>query len=275
MAVFLPVSQVAIQVLQMKQKKVVVPVQVKAQWIIKALALQKKRKMSEWVNNIINSDQGNGGLMLAAFFLGLLASFTSCCNYALIGSVAGYTAGNSVSSSKKKHIRFSLAFLIGCVFILTVLGGIVGYIGSSVIEMVGNYWKLIAAIIFIVFGLLSFGLLPIKVPTLKIGKHQNVAKSGLLLGVITGGLSMSCTACCNPVLPLVLGAAFIKVSWIWGMFILFAFSIGYSLPFAIAIAGIRFGAGKLADKVRNAGKIIIYIAGAVMIIAGFYMILTY
>lgn len=231
--------------------------------------------MTDWVYNILNSDQGSGLFLVAALLLGILATFTSACNYAMIGSVAGFSAGDSMVQKKNSPVRYALAFFAGCTLTLTVLGGIVGYAGSSVVEAVGGYWKIIAALVFIIFGLLSFGFIPIRLPEFKLGKNSNGAASGFILGVLTGGLSMSCSACCNPVLPIVIGAAFVKASILWGLLILFAFSVGYSFPFAIAIAGIRFGAGKLADRAKSVGKYVMYFAGVIMIAAGFYLIYTF
>ncbi|NCO56169.1 MAG: hypothetical protein GW876_12325, partial [Bacteroidetes bacterium] len=98
---------------------------------------------------------------------------------------------------------------------------------------------------------------------------------GLILGIITGGLSILCNICCNPILPIVIGASFLKASVLSGIIILTAFAFGYSLPFTIAIAGIQFGVGKASNKLKNAGKIIGYVAGVIMIISGFYLIYTY
>lgn len=231
--------------------------------------------MNEWINQVINSNSGSATIIIASFLLGFIATFASCCNYAIIGSVAGYATGFSVKSTKKQIFSFNVAFFIGSVFSLALVGALIGYIGASVAEVIGSYWKLLSAIILIIFGLLSFGLIPIKLPSINYKSEKKGFVPGLILGLIAGGITMSCSACCNPVLPILLGAAFIKASIIWGVIILVAFAIGHTIPYTIAIAGIQLSFAKFSDSMKNAGKIITYIAGVVMLLAGFYLIFTY
>ncbi|MBI5539132.1 MAG: sulfite exporter TauE/SafE family protein [Bacteroidia bacterium] len=231
--------------------------------------------MTEWINTALNSGAGSFSMLFAVFLLGIISTFTSCCNYAIIGSVTGYSASYSINSSKKSQILFSIAFLLGSVISLAIIGAIMGYIGSAVVEAVGAFWKIAVAILLILFGLLSLGLVPIKIPQLNIKSTKKGFLPGLVLGIFTGGLSLVCNVCCNPILPIVLGASFVKASILWGTLILIAYAIGYSLPFTIAIAGIQMGFGKISNKMKNASKIITYIAGVIMILSGFYLIYTF
>jgi cytochrome c-type biogenesis protein len=230
--------------------------------------------MSEWINSALSSGAGSFSMLTAVFLLGIISTFTSCCNYAILGSITGYSANYSINSSKKSQILFSLAFLIGSVISLAIIGALMGYIGSTVVESVGIYWKIAVAVLLILFGLLSLGLVPITIPQINIKSKRQGFIPGLILGVFTGGLSLVCNVCCNPILPIVLGASFVKASVLWGVLILVAYAIGYSLPFTVAIAGMQMGFGKLSNKMKNASKIITTIAGVIMILSGFYLIYT-
>lgn len=231
--------------------------------------------MNEWISSALDSGAGSFSIIIAVFLLGIVSTFTSCCNYAILGSITGYSAGYAVNSSKKSQIYFSFAFLIGSIVSLAIIGALIGYIGSAVVAAVGNYWKLTVAIFLILFGLLSLGLVPINIPQINVKSTRKGFVPGLILGLITGGLSIICNVCCNPILPIVLGASFVKASVLWGILILVSYAIGYSLPFSIAIAGIQMGFGKMSHKVKNASKIITAIAGVIMILSGFYLIYTF
>ena len=231
--------------------------------------------MSEWINSALNSGAGSFSMLTAVFLLGIISTFTSCCNYAIIGSVTGYSASYSINSSKKSQILFSLAFLIGSVISLAIIGAIIGYIGSAIVEAVGIYWKIAVSVLLIIFGLLSLGFVPLKMPKINFKSSKNGFIPGLILGIVTGGLSIICNICCNPILPIVLGVSFVKASVLWGVLILVAYAIGYSIPFTIAIAGMQMGFGKLSNKMKNASKVITTLAGIIMIITGFYLIYTF
>ena len=231
--------------------------------------------MNEWINQVINSDSGSVTIIVASFLLGFIATFASCCNYAIIGSVAGYATGFSVKSSKKQIISFNVAFFIGSVFSLALVGALIGFIGSSIAESIGSYWKLLSAVILIIFGLLALGLVPIKMPSINYQSDKKGFIPGLILGLIAGGITMSCSACCNPILPILFGAAFIKASVLWGVIILVAFAIGHTIPYTIAIAGIQMSFSKISESMKNTGKIITYVAGAIMLLTGFYLIYSF
>ncbi len=231
--------------------------------------------MNDWLNSTLNSDAITFTMIVALFILGVISTFTSCCNYALIGSITGYSAGHAVNSNKKSQIYFSLAFFIGSVISLAIIGALIGYVGSTIATIVGAFWKIIVSILLIVFGLFSLGLIPFNLPKLNYKSKGKGFIPGLILGLVTGGLSILLNLCCNPILPIVLGATFLKAGVLSGIIILTSFAFGYSLPFAVAIAGIQFGVSKISNNMQNVGKVIGYIAGIIMIISGFYLIYTY
>jgi len=231
--------------------------------------------MNEWFNTAINSGNISFSMIIALIVAGFIATFTSCCNYAIIGTITGYSTNHALRTEKKSQLLFSFSFYIGSIVSLSLVGLLIGYVSSSAASLVGNFWKIILAVLLIVFGLFSLGYVPFNIPKLKLNNNKKGFVPGLVLGIATGGLSILCNLCCNPILPIVIGTSFIKASILNGFLILTAFGVGYNLPFAIAIAGIQLGVGKLSKTLNNVGKIIGIIAGIIMILSGFYLIYSY
>ena len=80
--------------------------------------------------------------------------------------------------------------------------------------------------------------------------------------------------CCNPLIAVPLGVAAINGKTVLGAGMLAAFAVGYSLPLAGVLVGLRAGIGKLQETSRGA---VIYVkrgAGLLLIVAGFYMLAT-
>lgn len=231
--------------------------------------------MQEWIDQVINSDNISFSVLIAGFLLGALAAITSCCNFAVIGAVVGYSGSISVSQKKKSIVTSGLAFLLGTVISLAIIGGLTGYISNFIGESMGNYWKIFAGVISIFFGLATMNALPFKLPSVTFSKSKGSGFfSSLIFGLMIGGLSTACNAACNPIFPIVLGAAFIKANFIWGMAILLSFALGYGLPLAAGMIGIGLGLGKLSKTFNTFNIAIKYIAGIILIVIGFYFLIT-
>lgn len=231
--------------------------------------------MQEWINQVINSESISFSVLIAGFLLGALAAITSCCNFAVIGAVVGYSGSISISQKKKSVITSGLAFLIGTVVSLGIIGGLTGYISNFIGESMGNYWKIFAGVLSIFFGLATMNALPFNLPSVTFSKAKGSGFfSAFLFGLMIGGLSTVCNSACNPIFPIILGATFIKASFIWGMLILFSFALGYGLPLAAGMIGIGLGLGKLSKTFNTFSMAIKYIAGIILIAIGFYFLIT-
>ena len=232
--------------------------------------------MEEWIKQVLNSDTTSASLLPAVFLLGFLGAFTSCCNFAVIGAVAGYSGTLSGENRKKTLFVSSLSFFIGTVVSLCIIGALTGFISNVIMASFGKYWKVIAGILAIFFGLTTLNWLPFRLPSISLGKKQNGNGflSALIFGLVIGGLSTACNACCNPLFPVVLGASFLKGGIIWGIIILLFFAIGYSLPLAVTMLGIGFGVDKLSSVAEKISLVVKYFAGLLLITIGFYLILS-
>lgn len=233
--------------------------------------------MEEWVRNILHSDTFSAAAIPAAFLLGVIGTITSCFNFAILALISSFSGTLSGTDKKIKVLSSGVIFFFGILISIFLIGVAAGSLGKIVIQNVGNYWKIVVGIFCLFFGLVSLKLIPIKLPQFNISK--NAKNSGLLsaliFGLLVGGLSTAGSVCCNPLFPLVIGSTFLKGSTLWGMVILIAFAIGYALPLSLAMIGLSLGFNKISTVVNKINIVIQYLGGAVMIILGFYFLLTF
>jgi cytochrome c biogenesis protein CcdA len=231
--------------------------------------------MQEWIDRIAGSDHVTFSVLAASFILGLIGSVTSCCNYAIIGAIAGYSGRIGVEKKTKMVWTSGLSFLIGTILSLAIIGGLAGYISNIISGSLGIWWKAIAGLLSVFFGLATLNWLPFKLPSVAVpGRSGGGFLASLFFGIAVGGISVICNSCCNPVFPVVLGATFIKGSFLWGLFFLCAFGLGYGIPMAAAMIGIGIGVGKISGTFSKITVIMKYVAGLLLLIAGFYFLWT-
>jgi cytochrome c biogenesis protein CcdA len=232
--------------------------------------------MDSWIKHLMDSSQSGILTLIAVFFLGMTAVIGCACNYALFAVVAGYSGSLSGKDKSKTAISGGIAFLSGAVISMALMGALFGYAGRLMGASSGSWWKISTGLICIFFGLWTMDFLPFRIPSIKIGKSN--PKPGILpaiiFGLTVGGISTAFNSCCNPVFPVILAASFIKGSTVWGLMMLTVFALGYALPLALGFTGINWGLGKLAGTAGKLAKLIPYMGGAVLVLMGFYFILT-
>ena len=232
--------------------------------------------MEEWVKQILETNQSGFYVLIAVFLLGFIGVFTCACNFSIISVVAGYSSTLGTTSKTKAVFWSGIFFLIGTIFSMAFIGGIIGFASEYFNDSFANYWKIAAGLICIVFGLYSIDLFPLKFSSISIKSKNNKHSifSSIIFGLTVGGLSTAFNSCCNPIFPIVLAASFIKGSFIWSVLMLAFFALGYGLPLAAAIVGIGIGVGKLSKTVSKISIVIKYAGGVLLIILGFYFLFT-
>jgi cytochrome c biogenesis protein CcdA len=232
--------------------------------------------MQDWINSVINADQAGVIVLAAVFMLGAISVFTCACNFAVLGVVGGYTGTLSATGKTKTVVISSLFFLTGTVVALSAVGCLIGYAGELVNATMGNYWKIIAGIIAILFGVYTLDILPFKIKVIS-PNFQN-KKGGIvgavLFGFVMGGATSLGSLCCNPIFPVVMGASFLKGNTLWGLSLLFCYALGYGVTLAAAMLGVGLGLGKISKLLSKFAVIIKYAGGITLIILGFYLLLT-
>jgi len=165
--------------------------------------------------------------------------------------------------------------MLGTILALVILGSVAGFIGQVAQDTMGKYWKVFAGLIAIFVGLAALKLVPFKLPT-KTAKAKSQPKGFLgaaAFGLIMGGGVSVASLACNPGIFIVLGVAVLQGYTLWGMAIMAAYAVGFSLPLAVIMLGVSFG--KSAIKAKRAEAAIRIICGALLIVAGFYLLGTF
>lgn len=233
--------------------------------------------METWINQVLSNDHASVIVLIAVLSMGILSVFTCACNFAIIGVVAGYSGASPVTGKSNMMIWKGLAFLLGTIISMSLIGALFGFAGKWVSDSLGSYWKIAAGLVAIVFGLYSMEFMPFKIPgiSLKKAESQQTMFTAIIFGFAVGGLSAACNSCCNPFFPVILAASFVKGSAMWGFVMLTTFALGFGLPLAAMIVGISLGLGKISAALSMVVKIAKYIGGIALVALGFYLLITF
>jgi cytochrome c-type biogenesis protein len=232
--------------------------------------------MEAWTHQVLNSGQTGITILIAVFVLGMVGVLTCGCNYAVFAVVAGYSGSTASSGKTKNTIGSGVAFLVGAIIAMAIIGALFGYVGGVISQSLGSYWKIAAGLVCVSFGLFSMDLLPFKLPAFSMNKkaENKGLVSAIIFGLTVGGLSVALNSCCNPLFPIILAASFVKGSTLWGLLMLTIFALGYALPLAIAIVGLRLGFGRMSKTITRLGTLIKYVGGILLVLMGFYFLFT-
>lgn len=233
--------------------------------------------MIESIKTALQSGSSGTLALPLAFLLGLASSVASaCCALPAMGVLVAYS-GTREHVSRRTAILSALSFMIGTTLALILLGFVAGFVGQSAQAMLGRYWKLFAGAIAVVFGLAALGLLPLKLPQIRRKTASASAGQGMLgtfiVGLLLGGGVAACSLPCNPGIFIVLGAAVLQGHSLWGMLLMAAFALGFSLPLAAILLGVSFG--KASIKAQKVEATIRMIAGVLLVGVGLYLLATF
>jgi len=229
----------------------------------------------QWAKALLEQTGYRPVALPLAFILGLVSAVASaCCTLPVLGAIVGYS-GTREDSNRRANVLAALFFMLGTTIAIVILGSVAGFIGQVAQDVMGKYWKVFAGLIAIFVGLAALKLLPFKLPTKTAkGKSQpkgffGAAAFGLVMG---GGVSVASLAC-NPGIFIILGVAVLQGHTLWAMGITAAYAVGFSLPLAVIMLGVSFG--KSAIKAKRTETAIRITGGVLLIIAGFYFLVTF
>ena len=190
-----------------------------------------------------------------ALIAGILASAVCPCTLPVGLGVAG-VVGQSESQSRAAGILIALAFFVGIVVNLTLLGAVAGRLGTILTESFGRYWALGMAV-------LSFGaaMLAFAGPRLSVDRLAALRKPGLT-GAFGYGFIFSLGTSAAPLL-LLLTVAATQANPGYGALVAFFFGLGRGLPFLLVglFAGVlirltRIGLWRRAMQALSGGALL-------------------
>ncbi|MEI7435511.1 MAG: cytochrome c biogenesis protein CcdA [bacterium] len=234
-------------------------------------------EMLKWATDTLQSASMGPAALPLAFLLGLVSAVASaCCTLPAMGMLVAYS-GTRQDINRRGAFVSAAWFLIGTTLALMILGFVAGLVGQTAQAFLGRYWKLFAGVVAVLFGLAALKMLPFKLPG-RAPEECASSASGVKMGAALGGLFLgggvaACSLPCNPGIFIVIGASILMGKIIWGMVLMAAFAIGFSLPLAAILFGISFGKASL--KVLKADAAIRGVAGVLLIGAGLYLLATF
>ena len=209
-------------------------------------------------------EQLNGGTLLAALPIAILAGLISFLSPCVLPLVPGYVAyATGYATTKGRVFLGSLLFVLGFTFLFASYGLAFGGLGSQIVEHEDLLTKILG-VFTIAMGAVFLGLFPFA-PTVqpKISTTGGIAGAPLL-GILFG---VGWTPCIGPALATVQTLAFTESSATRGAILSIGYSIGLGIPFILS--GLYLDRSK---KIRSfflkRGSLISKIGGALLILIG-------
>jgi len=231
----------------------------------------------KWVTNTLQAASMGPAAMPLAFLLGLVSAVASaCCTLPAMGMLVAYS-GTRQEVDRRTAFVSALSFMVGTTLALIVLGFVAGFVGQAAQSLLGRYWKLFAGIIAVILGLAALKLLPVKLPQIARQSEARSSIKGMLgtvvVGLLIGGGVAAASLPCNPGIFIVIGTSVLLGHTLWGMLLMTAFGVGFSLPLGAILLGVAFG--KASIKAQKVEQVIRVVAGVLLIGAGFYVLATF
>jgi cytochrome c biogenesis protein CcdA len=245
-----------------------------------------------WAKNLLETRTISPGSLAAALLLGIVGSSGCACNFAMLAAVAGI-AGAAGGAGRRLLIAASVAFILGTVFSLSIVGALTGFVSGTVGMLFGAWWKVAAGLVAVFFGLVSLDLAPfrlrihflsgmaasniagLKQKEMDVGTLRKGMAAAFVYGFSIGGATASCSSlCCNPTLPAMLGFATLGGGSLKGAMLLAFYSLGYSLPVAIGLFGLGLGINWITRAINWIAPALRFATGIVLVGAGFFLLYT-
>ncbi len=231
----------------------------------------------KWVTDALQAASMGPAALPLAFLLGLVSAVASaCCTLPAMGMLAAYS-GTRQDVTRRTAFVSAISFMIGTTLALIILGFVAGFVGQAAQVLLGRYWKIFAGGVAVILGLGALKLFPLKPPQFIKKSETRSAVHGMpgtmLVGLLIGGGVAASSLPCNPGIFIVIGTSILMGKIIWGILLMAAFGVGFSLPLGAILLGVSLG--KASIKAQNAESVIRIVAGVLLVAAGFYLLATF
>jgi cytochrome c-type biogenesis protein len=193
---------------------------------------------------------------------GVVASAVCPCTVPVGIGVAG-VVGSTATENRRNGFLIAIAFFLGIVVNLAILGTIAGRMGAILTESFGRYWALGMAIVSLVAALIAF-----RGPHLRVRKLAALRRPGLL-GTFLYGFIFSLGTSAAPLL-LLLTVAAAQARPEYGFLLALAFGIGRGLPFLLV--GLFAGTLMRFARLSTWTSAVRVISGCALLFVSFYYV---
>ena len=204
---------------------------------------------------------------IIALLAGVLTSFTVC-SLTSIPLVIGYVGGVGEHNTKKSF-WLSVTFASGAAITFTIFG-VIASLAGRLIGTASSWWFFILGTLMILMALQTWGIFEIIPSNYLMSKNKKRGVMGAFIAGILGGVFSS--PCATPVLIALLAIVAGKGSILWGVLLLFLYSVGHGV--LAVIAGTSVGAIQKiysSPKYAKISNVLKIITGTLILFFGFYM----
>jgi cytochrome c-type biogenesis protein len=175
-----------------------------------------------WLTNLLTGNPLLG--LLGAFLWGILSILLSPCHLASIPLIIGFISQQEQLTTRKAF-RISLAFALGILVTIGVIGVITSLLGRMLGD-IGRWSNFLVAGVFVLVGLYLLGIIKLELPGAANAKTRGKGVwAGFLLGLVFGLALGPCTfAYMAPILAIVLAKS--SSSLTYGIPLLLAYGLG-------------------------------------------------
>jgi thiol:disulfide interchange protein DsbD len=229
--------------------------------------------MESFFNNPEQYLQGPTVLAIIAVYLGgVLVSFTPCV-YPIAPIIIAYIGARS-EASRARSLLLSIVYVLGMALTYTILGAVSALTGKLFGQIQSSPWTyLIVANICIILGLSMLDAITINIPVPGFLGGTSPGRKGFLGSFVVGATSgLIMGPCTAPVLGVLLAFVAAQQNVVYGMVLLFVFSLGMG-TFLIILGTFSGVLGSLP----KAGVWMVYVKkafGIIMLALGEYFLIT-